>query len=504
MVSGWAALMHRPDSSTDREFEREPLAGCDESQESAGTSDRLVEYHVLGSALEHSSKAPVNVGSRKRARNSRGASRLQRLLVPSSLGVFFLSLIMLVGAIYARHHQNYRVFSWLAREQGYPDFALLMTLLAFASFAASVTGGIGWVSASKPEEHITFCLTPTAIVVSALTFPLAMVVEQGFARDATPLLSQAANEVCESRHALSEVWNCESRPDGQATPSTGLLGDVPAGSADIFFNTTEQVAFNHIQPRAGAAAFVSILEGEDARCSLLASLCVPPPWFQEATACTCRSPSRLADGVQGAFCAAWGPGTDQWCLVAPYVTCGHPGPHPASGLKRSEGPCTDRVESMSQLVYDGVWALHVGCFCASLLGILLLLEALGALDHYRAGRERATQRALSSGAPPGMSPEDVENFEPSEEEWEVLLRAGQGASEEDKLLIYAYYMQSKCGDAPPSAALGCGRLSLAKHEAWSRLRGVPRLEADRLYNEAVGTDFHPNLGGTVYQTNSGL
>lgn len=506
MVSGWAALTHTPDSATDdREFEREPLAGREDSKASNDAASSPVKYHVLGSSLEHSSTEPVAVRSRKRVRNSRGASRLQRLLVPGSLGALCLSCFVLVGSMCARFNHRYRVFGWLAQELGYPNFAQLMTLLAFASFAAAITGGIGWLAASKPEESITFCLTPTAIAVSALTLPLAMVIEQGFARASTPLLSRAANEVCQSQIGLRVVWHCDREATGQEAPTTGLLGNVPPGPGDIFFNTTEEVALNSQDPvRAGAAAFVSLLEGEDARCELLATLCEPPTWFQEATSCACRSPSQLAGSAKGGFCAAWGPGTDPWCLVGPFVTCGHPAPHPQSGLKRSEGPCTDLVDSRSQLVYDGVWALHVSCLGASLLGLLLLLEALGALDYYRAGRDRIVKRALSSGPPRGMSVEDVEAMEPSEAEWDVLMRAGHGASEEDKLKIYAYYMQSKCGDAPHSASPGCGRLGLVKQEEWSKLRGMPRAEAQRLYNEAVGVDAEPNFGATVYKTDSGL
>jgi len=326
---------------------------------------------------------------------------------------------------------------------------------------------------------------------------------------AKPYVSQAANLMCQHVKA----FGCQEQlAAGTPSPTPVPLPPIamaPQPRAPISQEPEEIDSLPMASRRLGAADAVvgyQNLLGADKQqagnpkfCKKLWKLCLAPPAFDAQRACVCngmwqRSNSVVPgpwNGSKGAFCKDWGSdGKGQWCFVSRQQQC-HKDKQVIAGtdpmlqvpLVKSGGPCTDEVDSRSQLVLDGHDAMLSTIQGVIVMGLLLILLAACSGLVYR----------LSSSKGGGWQLHDYYGRGESEQLRQRFLEAQQYAMEvqteetpeEIRTALYAYYNQAQKGDVQGGRPGFFSFAERSRYDAWERLRGMPQREAMEGYINAV-------------------
>lgn len=363
----------------------------------------------------------------------------------------------------------------------------------------------------------TFALSVASLGLLILCLAIFVWVYRGRAK---PYVSRAANLMCQDM----KVFGCQ-QPLPATTQSPATLGATGPTTPPIEMLPKPQGPISQEPeeidslPRLGVAsrrlgtadAVVGYQNslgvdkqqaGNSKFCKKLWKLCIAPPAFDPRTACVCNGDSQPSDSVvpghwnssSGAFCEDWGSdGKGQWCMVSGQQKC-HKDKQVVVGtdavlqlpLIKSDGPCTDEVESRSQLVLDGSDAMFSTIQGVMLMGLLLVLLAccsglvyclpaprggdLQQHDYYGHGAasdsEQLRQRFL-----------EAQNY--------AMDALTEETPEEMKVALYAHYNQAQKGDVQGARPGFFSFAERSRYDAWGGLRGMSQREAMEGYINTV-------------------
>jgi diazepam-binding inhibitor (GABA receptor modulator, acyl-CoA-binding protein) len=209
-------------------------------------------------------------------------------------------------------------------------------------------------------------------------------------------------------------------------------------------------------------------------------------------------------GSMGAFCDAWG--DDQyihgpWCFVSPYQNCCQEcksGWESSRGYNfvRSTAPCSDQVESRSQLVLDGLDSMAAPLKSMLYLGAgLILLSGLGYFLSVRPSRETVWVRLKTTddgdehlqydgnkaGAERGSALE--QRFQ--EAQAEAVEKLSKQTPDDLRLMLYGFYKQATDGDVFGERPGFFNSKERSKYDAWAAHKGMSRQDAIEGYIKVV-------------------
>jgi len=264
-----------------------------------------------------------------------------------------------------------------------------------------------------------------------------------------------------------------------------------------------------------AAAEAAVANPFAAEGRLLQSVATPGP---SASAESQREDIGPWYGSLGAFCGNWG--DDQyvhgaWCFVLPTQECAPNDRSPYVSTQgypmiRSTAPCSDKVESRSEIVLQGHGEMIQPLLLTALLGgALLALAGAGKMLQlypsqdtsvsYEAmpiakARERVPVEFMPEEEPRPMPapPKDraprrddftVQRFQ--EAQAKAMERLTENTPYDLRLLLYGFYNQATSGDLEGERPSYFQQKDRAKYDAWAKCRGMPYQQAVEKYCEVV-------------------
>jgi len=422
------------------------------------------------------------------------------LLLMGAIALACNSAFTAMVAFKAVNQEDFQTFSALAWQNWFPSFSaffLVFGLLALCSLAVAILSA--WLGFKGPRRFMrTFALGVASLGLLILCLAIFVWFLQGRAR---PYVAQAANLICQDVNA----FGCLQQQPTQA-PAAGLppIAMTPNALGAGPQEPEEVVTFPSGRRLGTADAVVGYQNSFGAEkqqaanpefCEKLQKLCVAPPAFDANTACVCNGLSDPSKSVvpghwnssSGAFCQDWGSdGKGQWCFVSGHQLCHKDKQiivnNALQNRFKSDGPCTDEVDSRSQLVLDGHDAMLSTIKGVMLMGLLLVLLAFCSGLVYCLPDTRGSdwqQREYY-----GHESEQLRQrfLEAQRYATDVLT---EETSEEMKRDLYAYYNQANKGDVQGSRPGFFSFSERSRYDAWARLRGMSQAEAMQGYINAV-------------------
>eukprot|EP00747_Dinoflagellata_sp_TGD_P141868 gnl/TRDRNA2_/TRDRNA2_176176_c4_seq3.p1 gnl/TRDRNA2_/TRDRNA2_176176_c4~~gnl/TRDRNA2_/TRDRNA2_176176_c4_seq3.p1 ORF type:complete len:164 (-),score=22.32 gnl/TRDRNA2_/TRDRNA2_176176_c4_seq3:95-586(-) len=125
----------------------------------------------------------------------------------------------------------------------------------------------------------------------------------------------------------------------------------------------------------GFAAYMNTLTGGPG-CHTLKVLCQANPKFDTVTSCDCNGKAfpGTTHEDEGGYCKKWAGKQKEWCFVEQDVTCGEMDKM-NDGQWFSTGPCTDQIESRSNLITDAINLRVLTNYVGALVGTSLIAAA---------------------------------------------------------------------------------------------------------------------------------
>jgi len=474
-----------------------------------------------------------------------------------------VTLCMALGILFSEEFQNCSALAregWLAR---------LPTLLIALAACALVTALLGTCLGCRESKLLLRTFSVVAALLGCLLLGLALSAWL-YSLQAQPLVFQAANLICQEERA----WHCKASAAGATEGATeGAAEGAAEETAEVDAATVANWKPNEPSDssslsapssrRLGLAekvmAYDKRLEqketsnGSSGSCQTLQKLCRAPKDFDPITSCVCSGQWRKATGntteapgpwkgSEGAYCHHWGfqAGASEgpWCFVSLQQECSN---GTLGSYKADKGevfgisgqPCTNKVESRSQMMLDAVQAINRTLLAAGLLGYASLImaccgcvpqlqpksdgssesaeegfhhannafgggyQSAEGLHHankaFGGGYQSAEGLHHANNASGGGYPVKLQEwpFSPSlDERFEQAQRTAMETLTEEtphavKMLLYGYYMQAKDGDATGKQPPVSNHWERGKHDAWVKCWGMSREAAKEHYIQAV-------------------
>eukprot|EP00418_Pyrodinium_bahamense_P048803 CAMPEP_0179166600 /NCGR_PEP_ID=MMETSP0796-20121207/81860_1 /TAXON_ID=73915 /ORGANISM="Pyrodinium bahamense, Strain pbaha01" /LENGTH=674 /DNA_ID=CAMNT_0020869209 /DNA_START=11 /DNA_END=2035 /DNA_ORIENTATION=+ len=462
-------------------------------------------------------------------------AKLPRIPILWAVEILLCALALMaiaLGAAWSSHRvstsDSFRTFCVLSSEGGFSLFVLAMqslVVLALLALLLALLTGLSLLQ-KQPRTHLRLVLASSTAFLGCTVLLLVLVVWLS-GKWARPEVVRTANLLCQDLRA----WSCESSstvahqlghfleaewaPMAREAPA-GFWhdgGDSMEGAAGTTPEGRELRRGRRLNPAHSADSYAHSLNstantgGGSELCTSLQRLCARPPGFDQDTACVCsgrwREP-RGSDAVNGsgtwastvgAYCEAWHSGQAPWCFVSNLQNCSRKTQSiedvDGSNFTRSEGPCTDQVDSRSQFVLHGYRALNRSLVVAAVLGLAsLVLSACGV--------------ALRHRQPPKSAPESTDNgtkadvrLEPPQEaarrlkerfqdaQQEAMAKLSDTTPQDVRLLLYGFYHQAKKGNVLGTRPGFFNTKDRSKFDAWAKLKDMSAEEAMEGYIAAV-------------------